>query len=153
MQETDSGNPGAEVVAERLAEVLFIQLLRSYIVSRGDQEGFLAALNDRDISNALKIMHSMPEEPWTLDSISKKIGMSRSSFAERFKHYVGITPMDYLTKWRMQRARDLLANSDLPLSSISRKTGYTSEPAFNRAFKKQFNETPGALRRAVSNNI
>jgi len=153
-QETDSGNPGAEVVAERLAEVLFIQLLRSYIVSRGgEEEGFLTALNDRDISNALKLMHSMPEEPWTLNSISKKIGMSRSSFAERFKHYVGITPMDYLTKWRMQRARDLLSNSDLSLSVISRKIGYTSEPAFNRAFKKQFKETPGALRRAVSNSI
>ncbi len=85
---------------------------------------------------------------WTLGNISKKIGMSRSSFAERFKHYVGTTPMDYLTKWRMQRARDLLTNSDLSLGSISRKIGYTSEPAFNRAFKKQFNETPGALRRS-----
>ncbi len=153
LQETDSGNPGAEVVAERLAEVLFIQLLRSYIVSQGDQEGFLAALNNRDISNALKIMHSMPEEAWTLDRISKKIGMSRSSFAERFKHYVGITPMDYLTKWRMQRARDLLNNSELSLGAISRKIGYTSEPAFNRAFKKQFNQTPGALRRTVSNHL
>jgi AraC family transcriptional activator of mtrCDE len=153
LQETDSGNPGAEVVVERLAEVLFIQLIRSYIISRGDQEGFLAALNDRDISNALKLMHSMPQEPWTLVNISKKIGMSRSSFAERFKKFVGTTPMDYLTKWRMQRARDLLTNSDMSLGSISRKIGYTSEPAFNRAFKKRFNKTPGALRRAVSSNI
>ncbi len=153
LQETDSGNPGAEVVAERLAEVLFIQLLRSYIVSHGQEEGFLAALNDRDISNALKLMHSMPEEAWTLELISKKIGMSRSSFAERFKHYVGTTPMDYLTKWRMQKARDLLTNSEISLGSISRKIGYTSEPAFNRAFKKQFNETPGALRRTASSSL
>jgi len=150
LQETGSGNPGAEVVAERLAEVLFIQLLRSYIVSRGEEDGFLAALNDRDISNALKLMHSVPEEPWTVGSISKKIGMSRSSFAERFKKFVGTTPMDYLTKWRMQRARDLLANSELSLGAISKRVGYTSEPAFNRAFKKQFKETPGYMRRSMS---
>ena len=150
LQETDSGNPGAEVVAERLAEVLFIQLIRSYMISREEEEGFLAALNDRDISNALKIMHSMPEESWTLDSISKKIGMSRSSFAERFKKFVGITPIDYLTRWRMQRARDLLVNSELSLGAISKRVGYTSEPAFNRAFKKQFKETPGYMRRSMS---
>jgi len=61
--------------------------------------------------------------------------------------------MDYLTKWRMQRAKDLLSNSELTLGAISRKIGYTSEPAFNRAFKKAFKKTPGALRPTVSNHI
>ena len=74
--------------------------------------------------------------------------MSRSAFSSRFKELVGLAPMEYTTNWRMQKAYQMLKDTDLPLWTIARQIGYVSEPAFNRAFKRQFNQNPGAMRRS-----
>ncbi len=148
MQETDSGYPGAEIVTNRLAEVLFIQILRAYMMKSNFSGGYLAALRDRQVSQALKLIHEQPQSSWTLETMAHAVGMSRSSFFNRFKDLVGITPIDYITRWRMLKARDLLKNNALPMIEIAEHVGYSSEAAFNRAFKRQFKENPGALRRA-----
>lgn len=149
MQETDSEEAGSEVVVTRLAEVLFIQVIRSYMLQNKLPDGYLAALNDRQINNALKLIHSDPKNNWTLENIAKNIGMSRSSFAARFKQLVGITPINYLTSWRMNKAKELIKNHQLPLIEVAENVGYSSEASFNRAFKKQFRINPGAMRRAL----
>ena len=147
--ETETAYPGAATVVDRLAEVLFIQLLRAYMLEQNLSSGYLAALKDRQINQALQQIHAQPQANWTLEIIAHQIGMSRASFAARFKDLVGVTPMAYITRWRMQKAKDLLKNSELPLSLISERVGYTSEAAFSRAFKRQFKQNPGAMRRAL----
>jgi len=149
MQEAASDELGSEVVVMRLAEILFIQILRVYMMQNQIPYGYLAALKDKQISNALKLIHSDPKNSWTLENIARNIGMSRSSFAVRFKQLVGITPMSYVTNWRMNKARELIKNKHLPLIEIAENVGYSSEASFNRAFKKQFKRNPGAMRRSL----
>lgn len=151
IQEAGSANPGADVVVNRLTEVLFIQIVRAYMLQNEVSEGYLAALKDGQISEALRIIHSAPQISWTLENIARNIGMSRSAFARRFKQLVGLTPMDYLTRWRMEKARELLNNRKLSIIDIAEQVGYLSEAAFSRAFKRRFRQTPGALRRALQN--
>ena len=149
IQEAGSKDPGADVVTTRLAEVLFIQILRTYMREHNISEGFFSAMNDSKINTALELIHTQPADTWTLESLSRRIGMSRSAFASRFKHLVGMTVMDYITKLRMQKARELLVNDQLSLLQIAKKVSYKSEAAFNRAFKRQFNQNPGKLRRSL----
>ena len=148
MQGTDSGIPGSEVVVNRLAEVLFIQIIRVYMLRNNFSNGFLAALKDRDINKALELIHTAPCDPWTVEKLGREVGMSRSAFSSRFKELVGLAPMEYTINWRMQKAYEMLKDTDLSLGAIARQIGYVSEPAFNRAFKRQFNKNPGALRRS-----
>jgi len=148
MQETDSGIPGSEVVVNRLAEVLFIQIIRAYMQRNSFSNGFLAALKNREINKALELIHTSPYNPWTVEKLGREVGMSRSAFSSRFKELVGLAPMEYTTNWRMQKAYEMLKDTDLPLGTIARQIGYVSEPAFNRAFKRQFNQNPGAMRRS-----
>ena len=145
--ETKSPQPGTAVVVDRLAEILFIQVLRAYM-AQAQPDGYWAALNDREISQALTFLHAQPETAWTLEAIAQRIGMSRSAFAGRFKQLVGETPMRYLTGWRMQKARELLRETNLPLTAVAHQVGYNSQAAFIRAFHREFRQNPGAMRRA-----
>lgn len=147
IQETGSGRPGSDVVAERLAEVLFIQVLRAHIERHQRDTGLLAALGDKQISMSLDFIHGQLAHPWTLEGLAHQVGMSRSAFAARFKSVLGLTPMNYLTDWRMTKARQLLNETDYSILAIAAEVGYSSEAAFNRAFKRKFNATPGAVRR------
>ncbi len=153
MHEVNSANPGSDVIIDRLAEVLFIQVLRSYMRQNDVTQGFFAALKDKQINTALKMIHSVPEKKWKLESIAKEIGMSRSAFASRFKILVGETPMEYITRWRMTKARELLKNPQKPLTVIAEEVGYTSDAAFSRAFKRVFKYNPGFMRRTLVTNI
>ncbi len=153
IQEAGSDSPGSDIVSRRLAEVLFIQILRAHMLREKVAHGFFAALSDGQINAALALIHSQPQNGWTLEGIARTIGMSRSSFAARFKLLVGMTPMNYLTNWRMQKARDLLRERQLPLIDIAEQVGYTSEAAFSRAFKRQFKQNPGAWRRRVTHEV
>lgn len=150
IHEAGSGNPGADAVVERLAEVMFIQILRAYLRQHEHSNNFLTALKDTRINHALSLLHTDPQISWTLADIAHAVGMSRSAFAVRFKQLVGRTPLDYLTKWRLQKARELLKQRHLPIIEIAEQVGYTSDAAFNRAFKRQFRENPGAVRRRLS---
>lgn len=149
IQETDSGRAGATAVVERLAEVLFVQILRAFMASRRPRDGMLAALRDERISRALKIIHDCADENLSLDKIARAVGMSRSAFAERFRALTGQAPIGYLTDWRMLKARELLEETGEPIDAICARVGYQSEAAFNRAFKRRYGRGPGALRRAA----
>ncbi len=147
IKETASGYPGAATVVDRLAEVLFVQLLRAYAMEKNLSNGYLTALNNREIHKALQLIHAHPQNSWTLEKLAHNVGLSRTSFAIRFKELVGVTPMSYITNWRMQKAKKLVRETDLPLGAIAEQVGYASEAAFSRAFKRRFNQNLGAMRK------
>jgi AraC-like DNA-binding protein len=136
--------PGSEVVATRLAEVLFIQVLRAHIVSGPKRnKGWLRAIFDPQIGTALSAVHDKVNIPWTVESLAEAAGMSRSAFAARFKELLGQTPLEYVTGWRMQKAMQLLQQRDRKLIGVARSVGYESDAAFSKAFKRVVGASPG----------
>jgi AraC-like DNA-binding protein len=145
--ESAGANPGRTTILNRLAEVVFIQLIRSWIDTREAREGcWLHALADPKLAEALGAIHAEPAAPWTLETLASRSRMSRSSFAAHFKTVVGETPMAYVTRWRMHRAADLLDSSALPLREIVASSGYASEAAFRTVFKRWAGESPVSYR-------
>jgi AraC-like DNA-binding protein len=141
--------PGARTVVSRLADILFIQVVRAHLGSAPEQvSGWLGALRDPQIGSALGCMHEDPAHPWTVEALAQRVAMSRSTFAARFAEIVGEPPLHYLTRWRMQKARSLLREGRVPLSEVAARVGYDSEAAFSKAFKRAVGEAPGAYRRA-----
>jgi AraC-like DNA-binding protein len=143
--------PGSEVVATRLAEVLFIQVLRAHIASEPDRnKGWLRAVFDPQIGTALSAFHDSVKTPWTVESLAEAAGMSRSAFAARFKELLGQTPLEYVTEWRMQKAMQLLQQRDKKLIDVARSVGYESDAAFSKAFKRVVGANPGEyLKRGI----
>ncbi|HYK51384.1 MAG TPA: AraC family transcriptional regulator [Terriglobales bacterium] len=140
---------GSEVVANRLAEVLFIQAIRAHISSGAEscKRGWLRAIFDPQIGAALTTIHNNINSPWTVESLAGAAGMSRSAFAERFKGLLGQTPLEYVTEWRMQKAVQLLQQRDKKLVDVAQSIGYESDAAFSKAFKRIVGLTPGEYRR------
>jgi AraC-like DNA-binding protein len=145
--ESQLGRPGADSVLTRLAELMFIELLRRYLedLPKG-QTGWLAGLRDEVVGRVLALVHARPCHPWTLDELAREAASSRSSLAKRFAELVGQPPMQYLAQWRMQVAANLLAQSGTKIAAIAGEVGYDSEAAFSRAFKKATGLAPGAWR-------
>jgi AraC-like DNA-binding protein len=136
--------PGSEVVATRLAEVLFIQVLRAHIASEPERsKGWLRAVFDPQIGAALGVIHDRVNTPWTVESLAGAAGVSRSAFAVRFKELLGQTPLEYVTEWRMQKAMQLLEQRDKKLVDVARLVGYESDAAFSKAFKRIVGASPG----------
>ena len=147
--ETESPGLGSEAVISRLFELLFVHAIRAYSTQPGGpSRGWLGAIADRQLARALEAMHGAPAEGWTVESLARTAGMSRSGFAARFKAVVGQPPLDYLTQWRMYCATRLLQRGNVALSEVSRQVGYESVAAFNRVFRREIAMTPGAFRRA-----
>jgi AraC-like DNA-binding protein len=137
MAELRDPQPGGALIIEHLAQMMLVQALRLHLATgTGTGTGWLFALADRHMSRALTAMHDAPAQRWTLQKLAKYAGMSRSSFALRFKAKVGTSPMDYLANWRMALAGDRLENSRDPISVIAPSLGYESEAAFSTAFKR-----------------
>ena len=129
--------PGSGVVATRLAEVLFIQILRAHIASEPERSmGWLRAVFDPQLGTALSAIHNRVNAAWTVASLAETAGMSRSAFAARFKELLGQTPLEYVTEWRMQKAVQLLEQRDKKLIEVARLVGYESDAAFSKAFKR-----------------
>jgi len=150
VDEARAADAGGEALLARLSEVLFVQTLRAYMASLPPQRtGWLAGARDPEVSKTLALMHRNPERPWTLASLAKEAGVSRSVLAERFRHYLDEPPMAYLTRWRLQLGAQLLASTNYSVAQIASEVGYESEAAFNRAFKREF-QTPPARFRAQS---
>jgi transcriptional regulator GlxA family with amidase domain len=125
-----------------------VQAIRAYIASEERlKHGWLAALADSSIGAILRTMHQNMEYPWTVEALATTIGLSRSAFALRFKQLVGEGPMEYITRWRMYKASDLLRESEKNQMSIANMVGYDSDSAFNKAFKRIIGITPGEYRR------
>ncbi len=151
MQELQNPQPGNYLVAQHLAHMMMIQALRIHLAEGMEGGvGWLFALADKQMGAAIGAIHADPAHRWTLQGLAGRAGMSRSSFAERFKAMVGSAPMEYLTRWRMLLAGDRLANTGEPVSVIARSLGYESESAFSTAFKRVMGRSPRQYgRRAV----
>ncbi len=148
-EETRLRRPGADSVLTRLAELMFIEVLRRYLEDLPPgQTGWLAGLRDEVVGRVLRLFHGRPGHPWTLDELARESASSRSNVARQFALLVGQPPMQYLTQWRMQVAANLLTQSGAKLAAISTEVGYDSEAAFSRAFKKATGLAPGAWREA-----
>lgn len=141
--------PGGETVITRLADILVIQMIRSWIDSAPEgEQGWLAALRDEQVGRALVSIHREPEREWTVASLAKEVGMSRTAFSARFTELVGRPAMRYVTQWRMRLARTHLRETKEPLVALAGRLGYQSEAAFSRAFKREFGVPPGSVRHA-----
>ena len=148
LAEARSPRPGGAGVLAKLAEVLFIEVLRLYMNEQAEgRTGWLAGVNDRIVGAALREMHGRPARAWTLEDLARAAGTSRSVLAERFAHLVGSAPMQYLAQWRMLLASNLLARSYAPLARIAEVVGYLTDTAFCRAFRREFGLPPAAWRR------
>lgn len=146
MHESLNPGPGSTSILDRLSELLFIYALRHFLEHNPDQVGVLALYNHPRLKIALHAIHQKPEQSWTLEILAEQAAMSRTSFAEAFKHCSGWTVMQYVTWWRMQIAWSEL-NKGHTISDTAEKVGYKSDPAFSRAFHKQFNINPGKVRK------
>ncbi|WP_201189000.1 AraC family transcriptional regulator [Pseudomonas fluorescens] len=148
LAEARSPRPGGEGVLAKLAEVLFIEVLRLYMHQQGEgRTGWLAGVGDRIVGTALNALHKKPCHSWTLEELARTAGTSRSVLAERFQQLVGISPMQYLTQWRMLLAANLLRSSNSSLLRIAEEVGYQTDTAFSRAFRREFGAPPAAWRR------
>jgi AraC-like DNA-binding protein len=151
LAEARSPRPGGAGVLAKLAEVLFIEVLRLHMNQQSEgRTGWLAGVNDRIVGAALKALHKEPAHAWTLESLAQTAGTSRSVLAERFQLLVGSSPMQYLTQWRMLLASNLLCRSNTPLARIAEEVGYQTDTAFSRAFRREFGAPPAAWRRSQS---
>ena len=143
--------PGSETVITRLADILVIQAIRTWIESvREETHGWIAALHDDRIGAAMSLMHRHPERNWRVASLAREVGMSRSGFSARFSELLGEPVLHYLTGLRMQLAHRELRETGDTLARIAERVGYQSEPAFNRAFKRVVGVPPGAIRKERS---
>jgi AraC-like DNA-binding protein len=149
LTEARSPRPGGAGVLAKLAEVLFIEVLRLYINEHTEgRTGWLAGLGDRIVGSALDSLHKSPAHAWALDELARSSGTSRSVLAERFQLLVGSSPIQYLTQWRMLLASNLLCRSNAPLTRIAQDVGYQTDTAFSRAFRREFGAPPAAWRRS-----
>jgi AraC-like DNA-binding protein len=151
LTEARSPRPGGAGVLAKLAELLFIEVLRLYMNERADgRTGWLAGLGDRIVGSALNALHARPAHAWTLEALASGVGTSRSVLAARFHQLVGESPMQYLTQWRMLLAANLLCRSNAPLARIAEDVGYRTDTAFSRAFRREYGLPPAAWRRGRS---
>lgn len=152
IHESENPRPGGDYILSRLTELMFIEVLRRHIRTLSSEEiGWLAALNDAVVGKALKWLHSAPAEDWTVDELARKVGVSRTVLADRFKRLLDKPPMQYLAQWRLMMAARLLRTSDDNIKTIVSHVGYESEAAFNRAFKRMFGVPPASWRKLEVN--
>jgi AraC-like DNA-binding protein len=148
IEQGEQGLSGQDT-ATRLAEALLVRCLSEFLVTFGEgRPGFLRGLKDPFLAKVIGAIQNQPDAKWTLKQMSRSAGLSRSGFAERFRITMGMTPVQFLTAVRMARATDLLVNGKTSIARIADVTGYGSEAAFNRAFRKWSGSPPGALRRS-----
>lgn len=147
--ELRQGVPGGALMADHLAQIMLLQVLRLWLAS-GRQYGWLGALSDERLARALGAMHAEPQRRWTLAALSGVAGMSRTVFAVRFRDVIGQTPLDYLTGWRMRLAADRLRRDTDNVAAIGFSVGYGSEAAFSTAFRRVMGRSPMQYRRKAT---
>lgn len=153
LAESGGDTVGTRTVLDKLADTLFVMVIRQHINSQEDRRGVLAALADARLRKALAAIHRQPGAEWTVDSLADVAGISRSGFARHFAAVVGVSPIDYLTRWRMTRAELVLRNPQVSVASVAEQMGYEDETAFRKAFKRVHGVGPGAIRRWVKDKF
>ena len=150
-QEARHPSLGSETLLTRLTDIVFVQAVRAWLTSMPPgQAGWLGALRDPQIGAALGLLHRQPSADWSLEGLAKKVGMSRSPFAARFTKLVGEPPLTYLAKWRLHLAADRLARGQESVKEVAARSGYESEAAFSKAFKKTYGAAPTLWRRQLA---
>ena len=145
--ESRQGRLGSDTMLTRMAELMFVEVVRRHVEQLPEQQtGWLAGLADEVVGAALNALHERPQHAWTLAELAQTIASSRSVLAERFAKLVGLPPMQYLTRWRLQLAAEQLTRGSAKVAAISASVGYDSEAAFSRAFKRETGLSPAAWR-------
>ena len=148
VRESGSARAGRDNILARLSELMFVEAIRRHLETLPPaQTGWLAGLRDPVVGQALAALHGDPARAWTVESLARTVGVSRSVLADRFTEMVALPPMQYLALWRMQRASRLLLDGE-PVAEVAGAVGYESEAAFSRAFKKLVGEAPATWRRS-----
>lgn len=148
VRETHAKGVGSGGVLSKLSELIFIEVIRRYAEALPpDAGGWLAGLRDVGVGRAPRLLHAEPVRDWTVASLAREAGVSRTVLAERFTRLLGMPPMTYLANWRMQRAAALLSAGPMPLSQVADEVGYESEASFSRAFKRGTGVSPGRWRK------
>jgi len=148
VRESATARAGRDNVLARMAELMFVEAVRRYVETLpAAQTGWLAGLRDPVVGRALAALHGSPAPAWTVESLARTVGVSRSVLADRFAEMVGQPPMQYLALWRMQLASRLLLEG-AAAAEVAAMVGYESDAAFSRAFKKLVGEAPATWRRA-----
>jgi AraC family transcriptional regulator, alkane utilization regulator len=150
--ENDTPAPGQHALLTRLSDVIVIQAIRAHLTHLPPSaQGWLRALRDPQLGEALGLIHQHPDAPWTVARLASRVGLSRSTFAARFTHIVGEAPLQYLTRWRMHHAQRLLRAGNASTAQVAVQVGYQTEPAFSRAFKRHVGIPPSVFRRNTQN--
>jgi AraC-like DNA-binding protein len=149
LTESTARSAGSDCMLARVSELLFVEIVRRHVSTLpAENVGWLAGLRDESIGRVLGKLHDRPAHGWSLEELAREVGMSRSVLAERFNHFVGIPPMQYLAQWRMQLAATLLSSTSQTLAEIAERVGYGSEAALSRAYKRWVGVAPADWRRA-----
>ena len=144
--EAGSAKLGADLIALKMSEAIFAQAVRRFIEAEANENGALSGFADAHLARALTAFHQDPVLHWTVESLSREAALSRTNFATRFSEKLGITPMQYVTSWRMQIARAALVERNASVAEAADLCGYASEAAFSRAFKKEIGNSPAEYR-------
>jgi AraC-like DNA-binding protein len=152
--EVQGGEPGAQVVADRLVDTLLVQVLRMWLARGSDSAAWWPqSSGDVGVAGVLDLIHERPEHPWTLAALAREVSMSRSTLARRFAAAMGEPPISYLTRWRMTLASELLCDTSTPLTAIAERVGYDSVFAFSNAFKRVSGEAPSHYRAMARSSV
>jgi AraC-like DNA-binding protein len=153
VEQAVASEAGSATVVTKLSEALFAETLRRYVDHLPPGEtGWLAGARDPEVGKALAALHRRPAEPWTITRLARQIGVSRSVLAERFHLFLGVPPMAYLARSRMQLGAQLLTSTRQTVAQVAAQVGYESEAAFNRAFKRTFGAPPARFRTQAKAN-
>jgi AraC-like DNA-binding protein len=140
---------GSDSVVERLFDSLFVLVIRHCIEKKQVNLGLFAALQDRRLATVLGLIHQQPWRPWTIADFCSRAGLSKTVLSEKFSNLMGVSPIEYLTSWRMQIAAVWLKEPNMTLERVAERCQYDSVPAFSKAFKRCFGITPGLFRRGL----
>ena len=148
LSESDAPRAGGLATLSKLAELLFIEIVRRHVESTAQEAtGWVAGLNDRYVGRALALMHGKPGDEWTVEKLARQVGLSRSALADRFVQLLGEPPISYLSRWRLRLAAHKLASTRRTVESIAADAGYESSSAFAHAFKTTFGKPPSIWRK------
>jgi AraC-like DNA-binding protein len=151
VRESLASRPGAESMLAKLSELMFVEAMRRYVETLPPEgKGWLAGVRDAHVGRALALLHGEPGRVWTVDELAREVALSRSALAERFAALVGEPPIQYLMRWRLALAAQTLRSGREAIARVAERSGYESEAAFSRAFKREFGTPPAAWRKAGS---
>lgn len=146
--ESAGRDPGSEAMLARMSEMMFVDAVRRYVQTLPDgSSGWLSGLRDPFVGRALAAIHHRPQADWTIESLGREVGLSRSALHQRFVELLGCAPIEYLSQWRMQVASGLLLGTSASVAAIALDVGYQSEAAFSRAFKRATGIPPATWRK------